>query len=196
MAIYGLTGNLGCGKSTVLKLLKKKGACVFNADEKIHGYYKNRKHDIYKKIFMLFPQAVKSGAIKRSSLAKIVFSDGKKLRKLEEVVHPVILNDLKLWIKKHKNTKKVCVAEVPLLFEKNLGNLFDAVIVIYAKENVIFKRIKNIGKFSAQSASKRLMFYKPLKEKIKKADFIINNSFDSETLKKEIDLLWGNLKQI
>jgi dephospho-CoA kinase len=124
----------------------------------------------------------------------MVFSDNAKLKKLERIVHPVAIRDLKLWIKKAKKTDKVYIAEVPLLFEKKLENMFDGTILIYAKKDVLLKRIKNKLKLSKTAAIKRLSAFKPVSEKSEKADFIINNSFGMETLKREIDILWENLK--
>jgi len=193
MPVFGLTGNLNCGKSTALMLLKRKGACIFDADRKIHEYYKDKKSIIFKKISVLFPQAIKKSKIDRKKLGEIVFSDNTKLKKLERIVHPITIRDLKLWINKAQKTDKVYVAEVPLLFEKKLEGMFDGTILIYAKKGVLLKRIKNKLKLSKTEALKRLSAFKPVSEKSEKADFIINNSFGMETLKREIDILWENL---
>lgn len=195
MPVFGLTGDLGCGKSTVLRLLKKKGACIFDIDEKIHEYYEDKKGGIYRKISALFPQAIIKGAIDRCKLGKIVFSDRKSLLRLEAIVHPSAVKDLKSWVKKAKQSERFCVAEVPLLFEKNLESIFDAVILVYVKKDVLLKRIKNNLKLSTARAFARLSNFKPVKDKMENADFIINNSFDMETLKNKIDILWEKLKQ-
>ncbi|MCK9573012.1 MAG: dephospho-CoA kinase [Candidatus Omnitrophica bacterium] len=194
MPVFGLTGNLGCGKSTALMLLKKKGASIFDVDEKIHEYYKNKKGPIYKKVSALFPQVIFSGAIDRCELGRIVFSDRKSLLKLETIVHPSAVRDLKSWVKNARKFNRVCVAEVPLLFEKNLEGIFDGVILVNVKKSVLLNRIKNNLKLSAGKANARLKCFKPAAMKMKKADFIINNSFGMETLKKEIDILWEKLK--
>jgi dephospho-CoA kinase len=193
--VFGLTGNLNCGKSTALRLLKKKGACIFDVDSKIHEYYKNKKGSIYKKISALFPQAIFDGLIDRRELGKIVFSDRKSLLRLEAIVHPAAVRDLKSWVKNARQSGRVCVTEVPLLFEKNLEGIFDGIILVYVKRDVFLKRIKKNLKLSAATASARLRCFNPVEKKMKKADFIINNSFDMETLKREIDILWGRLKQ-
>ncbi|MDD4183101.1 MAG: dephospho-CoA kinase [Candidatus Omnitrophica bacterium] len=193
MPVFGLTGNLSCGKSTALMLLKDKGACVFDVDKRIHEYYKDKKSGIFKKISVLFPQAIRKNRIDREKLGEIVFSDRKNLRKLEKIVHPIAIRDLKSWAKKAKNTNRVSVAEVPLLFEKNLAGIFDGTILIYAKKSVLLKRIKIKLKLSKAAAGCRLSAFKPVREKSKRADFIINNSFTIETLKREIDILWKNL---
>lgn len=174
-------------------LLRKKGASVFDVDRRIHEYYKDKKSGIYKKISVLFPQAIIKGRIDRKKLGKIVFSDKRNLRKLEKIVHPAAIRDLKSWAKKAKQADKISVAEVPLLFEKNLEGMFDGTILIYTKKGVLLRRIKNELKLSGYAAFRRLSAFKPVREKNKKADFIINNSFNMETLKREIDILWEKL---
>lgn len=193
MPVFGLTGNLNCGKSTVLKLLKRKGASVFNADKLVHKYYSDKESGIYKKISVIFPQAINKSGIDRKKLGKIVFSNMKELKRLEKIVHPAAIRDLKAFAGKAKGKNGIYVAEVPLLFEKNLGKIFDGIILVYVKKDVLLKRIEKKLKLSKPLALRRLSAFRPLSEKNKKADFIINNSFGIETLKREIDILWEKL---
>ncbi|MDD4955039.1 MAG: dephospho-CoA kinase [Candidatus Omnitrophica bacterium] len=190
MPVLGLTGNLNCGKSTVLELLKRKGAYVFDADKLIHKYYEDKKSGIYKKISVIFPEAVNRKGIDRKKLGKIVFSNIKELKRLEAIVHPAAVRDLKAWVNSAKAKRGIYVAEVPLLFENNLEKIFDGVILIHVKKDVLLKRIKSNLKLSKSSALRRLSAFGPFNEKNRKADFIINNSFGMETLKREIDILW------
>ncbi|MCF7908447.1 MAG: dephospho-CoA kinase [Candidatus Omnitrophica bacterium] len=197
MLVVGLTGNIGSGKTTVLKLLKAKGAPTFNCDQQIHKYYRNRKGLVYKKLVALFPEVLSRGRINRKLLSEIVFSDPVKLKKLERVVHPLVIKDLTNWIKKCRRQarSKIAIAEVPLLFEKKLTARFDLVVLVKLKLKVSLKRLNEIYGFSKGLALKRLSFYCPLREKIKRADFVIDNSGKIKELTKEVDLLWKNLKQ-
>ena len=194
MSVFGLTGSLASGKSTVLKLFKKKGAIVFDADEQVHSYYKNRKGSIYKKIASIFPKAFKRGTIDRKILGEIVFSDVKKLKILERIVHKEAIKDLKIWINKSKRSKKIYVAEVQLLFEKKLERLFDATILVYIPKNILIKRIKNNLGLSKRRALARLKLYEPVKKKIKCADFVINNNSNIKALENKVSALWNKLK--
>ena len=90
MLVLGLTGNLATGKSTVLKLLGKKGIKVFDVDERIHSYYRNKKSPVYKKVAAFFPECLGVGVISRKKLGSIVFYNKSKLKKLEKIVHPGI----------------------------------------------------------------------------------------------------------
>ena len=195
MAVFGLTGNLASGKSTVLKLLKEKGAVVFDADKKIHQYYKDRRCFIYKKIAAFFPQALQKGVISRKKLGGIVFADRKKLATVERIVHPIIITDILKWVRLARGKKRIYVAEVPLLFEKKLISYFDGVILVLAKQDILIKRIVEKYNLSKAGAKNRLSLYIPIREKMKDADFIINNSLSLKVLKKEVDLLWKKLNQ-
>jgi dephospho-CoA kinase len=194
MSVFAITGNLGSGKTTVLNLLKKKGAETFNCDERVHLYYKNKKSLVYKKVIALFPSVKENNRICCKKLSEIVFSSKEKLTQLEKIVHPVIIKDLKEWIRKAKENR-IYVAEVPLLFEKNLSYLFKKVILVYVKREILIKRLRKKSNLSEREIKKRLSLYLPIREKIKKADFIINNSFSFSRLKKEVNNLWEWLKK-
>ena len=127
----------------------------------------------------------------------MVFSDSKSLSKLERIIHPVVIKELLTWIKEcRKQTRaKVCVAEVPLLFEKRLARHFDLVILVKLNRAIQIKRLNKLHGFSKRVTLKRLSLYLPLKEKIKGADYIIDNSKNIKSLDKEVDLLWKSLKQ-
>ncbi|MEM7816562.1 MAG: dephospho-CoA kinase [Candidatus Aenigmatarchaeota archaeon] len=195
MPIFALTGNLGSGKTTIINLLKKEGVIVFDTDKKIHKYYNNRKNKIYKKIVHLFPEVVENGKILRKKLASIVFCDKKKLEKLENIVHPQIIRDLKKWINKNKDKKRICVAEVPLLFEKKLESYFEGIILVYAKKEILIKRIRKKFGISRKEAIRRLSLQIPFREKEKKADFLISNNYSLLELRKKIKELIEKLKK-
>jgi dephospho-CoA kinase len=196
MPVLGLTGNLASGKSTVLKLLKAKGAIIFDADSRIHSYYRDKKSPVYKKVAASFPQCLKGRSISHRKLAGLVFSDRRKLKKLEAIVHPVIIKDLLKWVKERGTGKrKIYVAEVPLLFEKKLSGYFNSVVLIVAKQKVLIPRITKKYGFSKEEAVRRLSLYSPVREKIKSADFVVDNNSNSRQLKKEVDLLWRKIRQ-
>ena len=196
MSVIGLTGNLATGKSIVLKLFKKKGVKVFDVDQKIHGYYRNKKSSVYKKIRAFFPECLEKSAISRKKLGSIVFYNKDKLKKLEKIVHPVVTKDLLNWVKKAKSDKgKIYIAEVPLLFEKRLASHFDRIILIVVRKEVLIRRIIKKYGLSENKVLSRLSLYGPIREKIKGSNFIVDNSLNFKRLKKEVDLLWKKIKQ-
>jgi len=196
MGVFAITGNLTSGKSTVLKLLKNKGASIFDIDERIHGYYKDRNSSVYKKVISTFPQVVKKHSISRRELAGVVFKDLRQLHRLERIVHPASIRDLGEWVKRVRVKKGSYIAEVPLLFEKKLQNCFDGVILVVAKREILIERIRKKFSLSREMAIKRLSLYLSIREKIKKADFIIENDVTFRKLKEEVDSLWNKLKRV
>jgi len=196
MPVLGLTGNLATGKSTALKLLKVKGAKIFEVDKQVHSYYRDRKSLVYEKVKVAFPECLSRGSISRKKIADIVFSNKSKLKKLEKIVHPVVTKDLLNWIEKNKGDKeKIYIAEVPLLFEKRLTRHFNKIILIVVKKEVLIQRIIKKYSIVKNEVSNRLSLYRPIGEKIKGSDFIVNNSLDFKRLEKEVDLLWKRIKQ-
>ncbi len=194
MSVVAVTGNLSSGKSSIISFLRKKGAVVFNADKRIHQYYKNKKSPVYKSVARVFSECVVNGAISRKKLREVVFSDEKKLKRLEQIVHPVIIRELRQWVKKAKKKKGIFVAEVPLLFEKNLAGLFDKVILAHTKRDVLIKRIRKVHKLSGYWAVKRLSLYRPVNYKRKRSDFIVSNNGNLKGLEKKINGIWKKLQ--
>ena len=186
MIVFGLTGNLSSGKTTVLKLLEKKGAAIFNTDQKIHQHYKDKRSLIYKQTAKAFPGSLVNKCICRKRLSEIVFTKKAHLRKIENIVHPVIIEDLIKWVYKIDKDKAMRIAEVPLLFEKNLSCYFGKVILVNTKRQVLIQRIIKKYNFSETKAKSRLSLYMPAKEKTKKADFVINNKSDLRNLKRRL----------
>ncbi|MCK4519936.1 MAG: dephospho-CoA kinase, partial [Candidatus Omnitrophica bacterium] len=88
----------------------------------------------------------------------------------------------------------VYIAEIPLLFEKELTRHFQIIILVTVKRRILIQRIIKKYGFSKKETLNRLALYKPIREKIKGSDFIIDNSLDFRRLKKEVDLLWKKIK--
>ncbi len=194
MPTVALTGPLGGGKTTVLNLLKKKGASVYDVDKVIHSYYRDKKSSVYREIKRMFPQVITSmGNISRKRLREVVFNNKRELKKLEGIVHPVIIEDLKRWVRDSKNKRKIYIAEVPLLFEKRLHTLFNKVVFVYAPKRTILRRVKEKFGLSTRQALLFLSLNQKAKEKIKRSDFVIRNAGSLEDLKAKVDYLWENL---
>jgi len=195
MIVFGLTGSLASGKTSVLKLLEKKGAAVFNTDQRIHQYYNDKRSLVYKQTAKAFPESLVNKRICRKRLSEIVFSKKAHLIKIENIVHPVIIEDLVKWAYKIDKHKKIRIAEVPLLFEKKLCSYFGKIILVITKRQILIQRIVKKYNFSKVKAQSRLALHLPAKDKIKKANFVINNNSDLKNLKKEVDLLWKKIVQ-
>ncbi len=196
MSVVAITGNICSGKTTVLHLLRAKGAKVINIDRAVHRHYRERNSEIYRRIKYNFPEVFdRHGRIIRRRLAQIVFGSKSKLRVLEKIVHPVVIEELREWVEKHKKKKGIFVAEVPLLFEKKLDRLFDAVVLVYASRRVLVRRIEKRFGLSRAEAQQRLKLFISDKKKKERVDFVLDNSGTLTELKREVVDLWERLKK-
>jgi dephospho-CoA kinase len=195
MVKIGLTGRIGSGKTTVMKMLVKMGAKAFDADRQVHRFYRDSSHPVYKKVKKIIPEAEQGSEISREKLKKIVFKKNHKLRQLERVVHPAVIKALKEWLSAKKK-EDVCVAELPLLFELKLGNLFDKTVLLKVKEEILVKRLKKKYGFSDSEIRQRLSLYLPVEEKEKKSSFVLNNNSGLKNLEKEVSVLWQRINKI
>lgn len=185
--ILGLTGGIGTGKSTVAKMLREKNIPVVDTDsisKEIIEYpeiIEKIKAEISSKIFN------NENKLDRKKLSEIVFENKDKLKKLNEIMHPVILK--KMWdeVEKLKKDYKIIVVDIPLLFEINMENEVDKVLLIYSSKEIQIKRIMNRDGRSREEAIKIINSQMPLYKKREKSDYIIQNNDSLEKLKKNLD---------
>ena len=192
--VVGLTGVIGSGKSTVASIFKEIGAGIISADEIAHRLLlKNNKG--YNAVVKEWGPKIlnEKGGISREILAKIVFDNKKELEKLNKIMHPLIYEEYKkeLEILKEKGYS-IIIYDAPLLIELSLHKEMDKVIVVIAEQEIIFDRLKRKG-LSIDEIKLRMRYQLPQQEKIKYADFIINNNNGIDELKKQIEQIWNIL---
>lgn len=198
MFIVGLTGSLKTGKSTVAKILKGKGAKVVDADQLAHQAIQPQGK-CFKKIVRVFGSEILSkGEIDRRKLGKRVFNDQRALLKLEQIIHPVVIQEIKAFIKNDRKKKinDVVVLDVPLLIEAGLDRLVDLTIVVSSKQQLQIKRAVKQLHISPQQARARIAAQMPLKQKIKWADYVISNDGSIPNLRKKVNLIWQKVQQM
>ncbi|AAM24131.1 MAG: Dephospho-CoA kinase [Caldanaerobacter subterraneus] len=191
MRVVGLTGGIGSGKSTVSGILAKLGAKIIDADLVSREIMEKGK-EAYNEIVDCFGKEIldKEGNIDRKKLGSIVFSDKEKLKRLNEITHPKIIDKIKKMIEEEKDKDKVIVIDAALLIETGLYKLVDEVWLVVVDIDTQIKRVMERDGFSCEEALKRIKSQMPLEEKIKYADFIINNSKDLRKTEEQVRLLW------
>ncbi len=186
MIVTSLTGNIGCGKSSAINIIKRSGIKTLNSDEIGHNVLKSE--EIKKKLTREFGKNIilESGEIDRKKLGEIVFGNSKKLEKLNKIVHPAILEEIYKELKEFSKSEKIVVLEIPLLFEVSLEKFFRPIILVYcSKENQI-KRIKERDNLNGIEIEKRINSQIKIDEKISKSDFVIKNDGSKEELEKKV----------
>ncbi|MBF0486306.1 MAG: dephospho-CoA kinase [Candidatus Omnitrophica bacterium] len=174
MLKVGITGSFGSGKSTVAGMFKRCGAKVVDADAIVHRLLKNDSRCL-QKIREAFGQefVTKKGA-DRLKLARLVFADSRKLKKLEKILHPLA------WDAAQKafqflGEKSIVVIDAPLLIESGWHNKVDKVIVVKARIDQQVLRIKKRMGLGRNDVLKRIRRQMPLNKKLSYADFVVDN---------------------
>lgn len=188
--VMGITGNLGSGKTTVAGYFKNLGSKVIDADKITHGVLLNK--GIKEEIVAAFGKGVlENKRIDRKKLAKIVFNNKGSLRKLCNIVHPPILKRIRKIIKDYR--KKVTVIDGPLLIESGLHREMDKIIVVSINKKDQISRCIKLG-YSKNQALKRTKTQISLRQKLRYADFIIDNKGSKLETKRQVLEIWRKLK--
>jgi len=193
MLRVGLTGGMGSGKSLVLRRFREKGWTALSADA-IVGELLNEDEGIITQVCKHFGDTVMDakGGINRGALAERVFKDEKELDWLEQLLHPGVLEELKKTME--DKARGPFVAEIPLLFEKNLENLFDFTVCIEAELNLRLQRLSGKG-ISPEEAMPRITRQLPPGIKMERADFVISNDGSLNFLYEQVDRLLDKLER-
>lgn len=198
MVVIGLTGNLGAGKTTVAQMFERLGAEIIDADEIAHELLIERG-PCRKKICEIFPCVVKAdGVIDRKKLASEVFKDDKKLKDLEGILHPAVGKRIKQILQFLRSQKKVevVVLDIPLLFEAGIDHQADVVIVVKADREQQIRRVVKARGMTRSAAVARLRRQMPQKEKLKRADFILDNRFSKAETRAQVRQIWEGLVRV
>ena len=130
MIILGLTGSIGMGKSTVAAMFAQAGVPVYDADAEVHRL-QGRGGRLVAAIEAAFPGTAGPHGIDRMVLGKAVLGDRVALRRLERIVHPVLAESRRLFLRRHR-ARRLVVLDIPLLFEKKGWRQVDAIAVVSA----------------------------------------------------------------
>ncbi len=186
--ILGITGSIGSGKTTAAKIFGKYHFNSIDADEIGHKLIKNNKELKNKLVEILGNEIIDINKnINRKKLGDIVFNNYNKLKKLNLIMHPLIINEIKNQIKqiqKKCGNKTKIMIDAPLLLETKTKDLIDKIIVVKCDKEDIMRRLNQ--KFSQEKIERILNAQMPLEEKLEYADFVIENSKDLEYLEKQV----------
>ena len=196
--IVGLTGGIVSGKSTVALMFKDLGAKIVDADKLGHSVILPHK-PAWEKIVKIFGKDVLQNdlTIDREKLGKIVFANQSLLKKLNDITHPEITKIIKKEIDSLKNKtynqKKILIIDAALIYEAKIDRLMDKIIVVYIDEDEQIKRLIKRNNLSKDEALQRIKSQMPIEEKVKMADYVIDNSNSLDKTKKQVEKIWKNL---
>ena len=184
MIKIGILGDIGSGKSFVAKQF---GYPVFDADKEVRQIYKSDK-SCYKKIKKKFPKFIISKTIKKSELGKAINSNKKNIKKISNIVHPIVRKRMNTFFKINSK-KQIVVLDIPLLVENKLYDKKFYLIFVQSNRNEINKRLKNRPLYNKSIINSLRKSQKSLVYKKKISNFVIKNNFKLSSLKKSIKII-------
>ncbi len=191
--VLGITGNIACGKSTVAGMFKTKDCLLIDADCLGHELM-SIGTGVYGKVIKLFGQGIlkADNSIDREKLARIVFANKTLLTKLNCIVHPELIRQIKRGIR--NSNKRVIILDAALIIEARLTELVDKLVVVTAKrQQQILRSQKSLG-LTKKQVTLRMKSQISQKAKSRFADFIIDNSSQISKTQKQVfkirRLLW------
>ena len=194
MLKIGLTGGIGCGKSTVTKAFHKKGIAIIDAD-KIARELVDSNTEVLHKIVQYFGTSIleKDGRLHRGELKKQIFSDDEKLKKLEAILHPKIRSEIERAIKVKSNHKdysaNYIIVDIPLLIEKNYMKLFDEILVIDCLPEQQIQRVQQRDGINLSIIQSIIDKQIERTNRLRYATFTLDNSGTQEFLRQQINSL-------
>ncbi|MDQ6791385.1 MAG: dephospho-CoA kinase [Candidatus Dormibacteraeota bacterium] len=195
MRLIGLTGGIGTGKSRVAGFLRELGVTVIDADEATRAVQAPGTEGL-RLLADAFGEEILTpeGALDRPRLAAIAFADPKARQRLNGIVHPLV----RRWMAERQREAAargdpLVVLDVPLLFETRGTDGLDAVILVYAPEELQLKRLTELRGMDERAARERIAAQMPIDEKRRLASHVILNTGTLDELRAEAERTWAEV---
>ena len=183
--ILGITGGIATGKTAVSDILKSLDIKVIDMDIISREVIKLPK--IIQSIKNEFgSDVIKNGTVDRKLLREFIFDDKAKVQKLNNIMHPAIIEKAKNEIDRLKSSTPLIVVVIPLLFETNLEYLTDSILLVTADYDKQVERIMIRDNSTKTNAENIIAAQMPLSEKVKKSNYVIENNGTYEELKEKV----------
>ena len=182
--ILGLTGSIGMGKTTTAKMFAKYGIPVWEADTSVHKLY-SKEGEAVELFKEKLPSSIVNNEVSRAELKKLINDDERNLKTIETLVHPLVSNDRKRFVKAAEKKKiPLIVLDIPLLFEKGHEKSVDYIAVVSVTKETQRKRVLKRNTMTPEMVEKILGIQMSDAEKRLKADFvIITNTLEQAEIK-------------
>ncbi len=192
--VIGVTGIFGSGKSTVSEMLRAYGLKIIDADKLAHKYLLPGTKT-YKKILGYFGKGIlkKNRKIDRRKLGKLVFGNRELVKKLNAIIHPKVIADIKSAIR--RSGGKTVVLDAPLLIESGLRKIVDDLIVVIIERDELIRRMAKKVSLKRPEILARIKSQIPQKVKARFANFIIDNSGTVNETKKQVRKIMKKIEE-
>lgn len=196
MLVIGITGGIACGKTEVAKVFQKKGAKVISGDQ-IGREVAEKNKGVLGQLVKAFGQSIlkRDGTLNRRKLGKIAFVSNEGRDKLNEIVHPHLLKELRRKIERLKGKRKsgVVVVDAALIVEWGLEKELDYLIFVESKREDKIRRLQKEKGYSRGEALDRIKSQLPETTKKSKADFVIGNDKGLAELRRKANTIWEKI---
>ena len=192
MLVIGLTGSIGTGKSAVTGRLEQLGAAIINADHVGHDAY-TPNSEIWNEVVRAFGEEIleAGGAIDRKKLGAVVFADPEQLAKLNAIMHPRMARMVSDRIEQRRAAGSPgVVVEAALMFEAGWETLVDEVWVVDSPLHLVMKRLYARNGMDEAEVNKRIKSQMDIRERLERADVVVDNAGDLAALEQVVDSLW------
>ena len=192
----GLTGGIGSGKSTVSVGLVDRGAVLIDADAIVRDLQQHGK-PVFEKMVERWGEVILSdeGELNRQAVADIVFKDPEELLALNEIVHPLVREEIARLRNIYAGGGAPIILDIPLLIESGYADLDGIIVVDLIPEEAIRRLVAYRG-FAEEDAKNRISNQVQREERIEKADFVVDNNGDLNSLNAEIDRAWNWIESL
>lgn len=196
MRIVGLTGGIGSGKSTVAEMLVKLGAQLIDADKLAREVVRAGTPAWQEIVDWLGPDILlPDSSLNRKRLGELVFSDPEARARLDQITHPCIGAALRQALAASASAgAELVVIDVPLLFEVGWDKLTDETWVVYVDETTQLERLMTRDNLSRRESAARIDSQMSLKDKVRLADVVIDNSNDTGSTREQVEAAWKRTK--
>ncbi len=182
----GLTGGIGCGKSTVAKLITLYGYPVYDSDVSAK-WLMNNDTTIRKNICKTFShKAYDNGVVDSHFISKVVFNSPQKLKELNTIVHSAVMNNFYEWTV--LQSSNIVFFESAIIFENNLQHYFDKTIAVLSPIALRIGRVMSRSVITAEEVASRIASQISPEELVPKVDFVVNNN-EINALIPQIELI-------
>lgn len=196
MIHVGLTGGLCTGKSTVASMFAELGAPVMDADAVVHQLLEGDP-GVQRRVVEAFGEGVRAsdGSIDRAKLAGAAFGDKASIARLTGILYPAVREWIAGWFAEQKaDGAAAAIAEVSMLYEGGATHIYDVIVVVTAEPAAQLERFVARGG-TPEDFNARLRHQLALDEKMKQADYIINNNGTREAAREQVEDLWEVLQE-
>lgn len=191
-----ITGGIGAGKSLVSNYLINQGFPVLFSDDIAKDLMQSDKDviNLIKKEFG--DESYSNNKLNTKYLSEKIFSDENNVDKINAIVHPIVIEKINEQLKNLFINNNIVFVEIPLLFESELQDHFDFVILVYANENLRIKRTIERSNLTEDEVKKRMAFQIPDENKKDKVDFVIDNNSTIQELESRIKIVLYLIEQL